>query len=56
MIEPSYAIACPIFRDTGFGGRLRGSPEDEEGLDMDFLRSSLEDGEKKSQAAVPPSR
>ncbi|KAG5982700.1 hypothetical protein E4U55_001490 [Claviceps digitariae] len=45
MVEPCYFLACPIFTDAGFEGRLRGVPEDEQGLDIDFLRSSLEDME-----------
>ncbi|KAG5926643.1 hypothetical protein E4U42_003080 [Claviceps africana] len=41
MVEPCYFLACPIFTDAGFEGRLRGVPEDEQGLDIDFLRSAL---------------
>ena len=41
MIEPTYFLACPIFEDCGFAGKLRGVPEDEEGIDLDFLRSKL---------------
>ncbi|KAG6007009.1 hypothetical protein E4U21_006529 [Claviceps maximensis] len=41
MVEPCYFLACPIFTDAGFGGRLRGVPEDEQGLDIGFLRSAL---------------
>jgi DNA-binding transcriptional MocR family regulator len=47
MVEPSYFLACPIFHDAGFEGKLRGVPEDEEGLDIAFLRSSLQAVEKK---------
>ncbi|KAF5679212.1 aminotransferase [Fusarium heterosporum] len=41
MIEPSYFLACPIFADNGFEGRLRGVPEDDEGLDIEFLRNAI---------------
>lgn len=41
MIEPSYFLACPIFTDAGFDGRLRGVPEDDEGIDIGYLRSSM---------------
>ncbi|KFH44533.1 hypothetical protein ACRE_046800 [Hapsidospora chrysogenum ATCC 11550] len=41
MVEPSYFLACPIFTDAGFEGRLRGVPEDEEGLDIAFLHDAL---------------
>jgi DNA-binding transcriptional MocR family regulator len=42
MVEPCYFLACPIFMDNGFQGMMRGVPEDDEGLDIDFLRASLE--------------
>lgn len=43
MVEPTYFLACPIFEDNGFQGKLRGVPEDnEEGLDIAFLRRELE--------------
>lgn len=41
MVEPCYFLACPIFTDAGFAGELRGVPEDDEGLDIDFLRDAL---------------
>ena len=53
MIEPSYFLACPIFTDNGFKGRLRGVPEDEEGLDVEFLRRSLAEVEKSSTQQAP---
>lgn len=51
MIEPSYFRACAIFTDCGYGGRLRGVPEDEEGIDISFLRSSLEACEAAERSA-----
>lgn len=59
MVEPTYFLACPIFEDAGFVGRLRGVPEDDEGIDIDFLRTSLQkidDGATavgKSSSAMP---
>jgi DNA-binding transcriptional MocR family regulator len=50
MIEPSYFLACPIFTDNGYQGRLRGVPEDEEGLDIDFLRAAIEQVEAEEGA------
>ncbi|KZL80077.1 aminotransferase [Colletotrichum incanum] len=42
MVEPTYFLACPIFEDNGFQGKLRGIPEDNvEGIDMGFLRREL---------------
>lgn len=53
MIEPSYFLACPIFTDAGFEGRLRGVPEDEEGLNADFLRKALQEVEKGDHPSAP---
>lgn len=41
MVEPTYFLACPIFEDCGLAGKLRGVPEDEEGIDIAFLRAGL---------------
>ncbi|KAI0144418.1 pyridoxal phosphate-dependent transferase [Xylariaceae sp. FL1272] len=45
MVEPTYFLACPIMEDCGFIGRLRGVPEDDEGIDLIFLKSALDDAE-----------
>ncbi|ETS75903.1 hypothetical protein PFICI_12847 [Pestalotiopsis fici W106-1] len=37
MVAPCYFLACPIFRDSGFNGRLHAVPEDNEGIDLEFL-------------------
>ncbi|CAO2651752.1 Nn.00g000350.m01.CDS01 [Neocucurbitaria sp. VM-36] len=46
MVEPCYFLACPIFMDNGFQGMMRGVPEDDEGLDIEFLRRGLEASNK----------
>ncbi|KAK1723234.1 aminotransferase [Colletotrichum acutatum] len=62
MVEPTYFLACPIFEDNGFQGKLAGVPEnDSEGVDIAFLRRELaateaqavEDAEKLGQPAIP---
>lgn len=53
MIEPSYFLACPIFMDAGFSGLMKGVPEDEEGLDIEFLRHGLEQSEKNASHQEP---
>lgn len=53
MVEPSYFLACPIFTDAGFEGRLRGVPEDEEGLDIGFLRYALQSVEAEGHPKRP---
>lgn len=40
-IAPCYYLACPIFEDSGFRGRLRAVPEDSEGIDLEFLEKGL---------------
>ena len=54
MIEPSYFLACPIFMDAGFENQLRGVPEDDEGLDIDFLRKGIEKVEADSRGLDAP--
>lgn len=50
MIAPTYFLACRIMDDSGFAGRLRGVPEDDEGVDLVFLRRELEAAEVKAAA------
>ncbi|KAI1322917.1 pyridoxal phosphate-dependent transferase [Xylariaceae sp. FL0255] len=51
MVAPCYFLACQIFDDAGFAGRLRAVPEHEdgEGVDLDALERGmreLEEGQK----------
>ena len=46
MVSPTYFMACRIFEDAGFGGRLRSVPEDEGGIDIAFLREGLRKSEE----------
>lgn len=41
MVTPCYFLACRIFEDAGFTGRLRAIREDEEGVDVEFLEKEL---------------
>ena len=50
MVSPTYFLACRIFEDSGFHGRLRSVPEDEEGVDIKYLRSALHQSEMEAQA------
>ena len=51
MVSPTYFLACRNFEDNGFHGRLRSIPEDEEGLDVAYLRKEIEKSEEKAIAA-----
>lgn len=42
MVAPAYVLACRTFEDAGFHGRVRTVPEDEEGLDVGYLRREME--------------
>lgn len=49
MVEPTYFLACPIFEDTGFSGKLQGIPENgADCIDIELLRRELKkaDAEK----------
>lgn len=49
MVEPTYFLACPIFEDCGFRGKLRGVPEGGlDGIDLDFLLEELSKVERES--------
>jgi DNA-binding transcriptional MocR family regulator len=42
MVAPCYFLACRIFEDAGFAGRLRAVREDEEGIDLIWLEREIE--------------
>ncbi|KAI9739280.1 MAG: hypothetical protein M1834_007493 [Cirrosporium novae-zelandiae] len=50
MIAPTYFLACRIFEDNGFSGRLRAVPEDEEGLNIEFLERELRKSDQEAKA------
>lgn len=41
MVAPCYHLSFGIFEDSGFAGRLRAAPEDDEGLDVEELERRL---------------
>lgn len=47
LVSPTYFRVCPIFHDNAFHGRLRSVPEDEQGIDIDFLRQRLREADRK---------
>lgn len=53
-IAPCYYLACPIFEDSGFKGRLRAVPEDSEGLDLEYLEQGLRKFEEELDPSEEP--
>ncbi|KAL1835387.1 hypothetical protein VTJ49DRAFT_6820 [Mycothermus thermophilus] len=55
VVAPCYFMACPIFEDAGFRGKLRAVPEDEGGIDLGALERGLkEEGGKEMETPPPP--
>ncbi|KAJ5821172.1 uncharacterized protein N7525_010456 [Penicillium rubens] len=48
MVAPTYHLAARIMDDAGFAGRLRGIPEDDEGIDIAVLESGLRAAEENA--------
>ncbi|CAI7608208.1 unnamed protein product [Penicillium glandicola] len=48
MVAPTYHLAARIMDDAGFAGRLRGIPEDDEGVDVAVLESGLRAAEERA--------
>lgn len=48
IVAPAYFLAFRIFEDAGFADKMRAVPEDEEGIDMGYLRREI----KKSEEAA----
>ena len=48
MVAPCYMLAFRIFDDSGFHGKLRAIPEDDEGVDINFLRREIWKSEEKA--------
>ncbi|KAL4987355.1 pyridoxal phosphate-dependent transferase [Aspergillus falconensis] len=47
LVAPTYHLVCRIFDDAGFAGRLRAIPQDERGLDLDYLRREMAVAEER---------
>lgn len=49
IVAPAYYLAFRIFEDAGFGGKMRAVPEDEEGIDLSYLRRELNKSEEEAR-------
>ena len=49
IVAPAYMLAFRIFQDSGL--KLRAVPEDEQGIDIEYLRAQIQESEAKARAA-----
>ncbi|KAE8161317.1 pyridoxal phosphate-dependent transferase [Aspergillus tamarii] len=49
IVAPCYHLACGIFEDSGFAGRLYAVPEDDEGIDLHIFDRRLQEFEKQDK-------
>lgn len=56
LVSPVYFLACNIFEDNGFHGQMRSVPEDDEGIDIYFLKQKLaeSDADAKAKGKIKP--
>ncbi|KAJ5574829.1 hypothetical protein N7450_008728 [Penicillium hetheringtonii] len=50
MVDPTYHLAGRMVDDAGFAHQTRRVPEDEEGIDLDYLENALRTAEAKAEA------
>ena len=50
LVSPTYFLSMRIFEDSGFHGRLRSVPEDDEGIDIEYLKEALRKSEDKARS------
>lgn len=50
MVDPIYHLAERMMDDAGFADRIRRVPEDEEGIDLEYLETCLRTAEAKAHA------
>lgn len=49
IVAPAYFLAFRIFEDAGFAGKMRAVPEDDAGIDIEFLRRELHKSEEQAR-------
>jgi DNA-binding transcriptional MocR family regulator len=51
VVAPAYMLSFRMFEDAGFGEKLRALPEDDQGIDIEYLRWEIRKSEHKARAA-----
>lgn len=54
IVAPCYYLGCAIFEDAGFKGRLKATPEDEEGIDLNVLEAKIRELDAKEKNQPSP--
>jgi DNA-binding transcriptional MocR family regulator len=50
IVSPAYMLVFRILDDAGLHHKLRAIPEDDEGIDIEYLRRELDKSEQKARA------
>jgi DNA-binding transcriptional MocR family regulator len=51
VVAPAYMLSFRMFEDAGFHQKLRAIPEDDQGIDIEYLRREIKKSEDKAKAA-----
>ncbi|KAF1844236.1 PLP-dependent transferase [Cucurbitaria berberidis CBS 394.84] len=51
IVAPAYMLSFRIFEDAGFHKKLRSVPEDDEGIDIEYLKREIRRSEDKAKDA-----
>jgi DNA-binding transcriptional MocR family regulator len=51
IVAPAYMLSFRMFEDAGFHEKLRAIPEDDQGIDIKYLRQEIKKSEAKARAA-----
>lgn len=49
VVAPAYMLSFRMFEDAGFHDKLRAIPEDNEGIDIEYLRQQIKKSEAKAK-------